>query len=101
MTLLRDGHRNLRIRRRDLTARDIAMRNMDVKLQTEVLHQENKIFYQHLVETKNFLKEKIIETTGRDGLDGWIVCGSGLASLPKSAAIKICRISMKFQIGFP
>lgn len=95
MTSFGDGHRHHRVRRRDLTTRDIAMRNMNVRFQAEVLQQENKIFYKHLVETKNFLQKRILEKTNRDTLDGWIVCGSGLASLPNSADIEIIdRISV-------
>jgi purine nucleoside phosphorylase len=74
---------------------DIAKRNMDVEFQTEVLQQENDIFYKNLVETKDFLQKRIKQRTNKDTLDGWIVCGSGLASLPNSADIKIIdRISV-------
>lgn len=50
---------------------------------------EKKEFYQHLVETKNFLQERIHGKTDKEKLDGWIVCGSGLASLPNSQDIEI------------
>ena len=66
-----------------------AMQNMDVKFQRRVAEFENKVFYQHLVETKDFLQKRIQEKTGKDNLDGWIVCGSGIASLPNSTDIKI------------
>lgn len=73
----------------------VARQKMDVKFQIDVLQKENKIFYQHLVETKDFLQKRIKEKTDRDTLDGWIVCGSGLASLPNSSDIEIIdRISV-------
>lgn len=79
------------IRKRGFTAKDVAMRNMDVKFQRKVADFETKIFYEHLVETKDFLQKRIKEKSGKDKLDGWIVCGSGIASLPqyKSEDIKI------------
>lgn len=85
------GLRHRAVRSRDLTARDQAMRNMDVKFQRRLAEQETQIFYEHLVETKDFLHKRIKEKTGKDKLDGWIVCGSGIASLPqyKSQDIKI------------
>jgi len=73
----------------------IARQNMDVRFQTRVAEFEKKEFYQHLVETRNFLQERIHEKTGKEKLDGWIVCGSGLASLPNSEDIEIIdRISV-------
>ncbi|MEK7495232.1 MAG: hypothetical protein AAB603_01420 [Patescibacteria group bacterium] len=54
------------------------------------------IFYDHLVETRNYLQERIHEKTGKEKLDGWIVCGSGLATLPDSTEIEIIdRIPIK------
>ncbi|MEK7495233.1 MAG: hypothetical protein AAB569_03935 [Patescibacteria group bacterium] len=38
------GHRNPKLRRRDLTSRDMAMRNMNVGFQMEVLQKE-KIYF--------------------------------------------------------
>ena len=86
------GRRRIKHQSSSLTT---ARQNMDVRFQIDVLQKENKIFYQHLVETKDFLQKRILEKTERDTLDGWIVCGSGLASLPNSADIEIIdRISV-------
>ncbi len=88
------------VRLRDFTPRDVAMMNMDVKFQRKVAEQETQIFYEHLVETKDFLHNRIKEKTGREKLDGWIVCGSGIASLPqyKSQDIKILDIISTSEI---
>lgn len=73
----------------------IAEANMNVGLQMAIGQQEKRIYYQHLVETRDFLRNRIHEKTRKEGLDGWIVCGSGLASLPNSQDIKIIdRISV-------
>ena len=66
-----------------------ARQNMDVRFQTRVAELERKEYYQHLVETRDFLRERVHEKTGREEVDGWIVCGSGLASLPNSQDIEI------------
>lgn len=90
------GRRRIPSHIRGFSARDIALRNMNVGFQMEVLQKENEIFYQHLLVTKNFLQKRVKEKTGMDKLDGWIVCGSGLASLPDSADIEIIdRISVE------
>jgi len=70
-------------------ARLIAEQNMDVQLQMAIGRQEREIYYQHLVETRDFIRTRLQEKVGRDTLDGWIVCGSGLASLPNSSEIII------------
>jgi len=70
-------------------AHKIAEVNMDVNLQMAIGQQEKLIYYQHLVETRDFLRNRIHEKTRKEGLDGWIVCGSGLASLPNSQDIEI------------
>lgn len=77
------------------TTQRIARQNMDVGLQRAIAQEEKEIYYQHLVETRDFLRKKIQEKTGRKSLNGWIVCGSGLASLPDSQEIEIIdRISV-------
>ncbi len=76
--------------------RRIAEDNMDVRLQTVIAQAEKAIYYTHLFETKNFLRNRIHEKTGKESLDGWIVCGSGLASLPEAEGAEIIdRISVE------
>jgi hypothetical protein len=70
-------------------ARLQAKQNMDVQLQMAIGQQEREIYYQHLVETRDFISSRLQERVGRNTLDGWIVCGSGLASLPNSSEIEI------------
>lgn len=70
-------------------ARQTAELNMDVAFQSAVARYEKDIFYNHLWETRHYLGNRILEKTGRETLDGWIVCGSGLASLPNSKDIKV------------
>lgn len=70
-------------------AKLIAEQNMDVRLQMATAWQEREIYYQHLVETRDFIGNRLQEKIGRNTLDGWIVCGSGLASLPDSKEIEI------------
>lgn len=67
----------------------IAEAHMDVKLQMAIAQAEKAIYYSHLVDTRSFLRNKIHEKTGKESLDGWIVCGTGLASLPKAEGVEI------------
>lgn len=66
-----------------------AEQNMDVQLQMAIARHEREIFYQHLVESRDFISSRVKEKVGRENLDGWIVCGSGLASLPNSKEIEV------------
>ena len=66
-----------------------AQQNMDVRFQLQIMKAEKQVFYNNLLETRNFLRERILNKTGQKELDGWIVCGSGLASLPNSEEIEI------------
>ena len=80
----------------EVRAFSIAEQNMDVALQMKVAIFERDIYYNHLVETRDFLRKRLKEKTGRQTLDGWIVCGSGLASFPDSKDISILdRISVE------
>lgn len=67
----------------------IAEANMDVGLQLAIGQHEKRIYYQHLLETRDFLRHRIHEKTRKENLDGWIVCGSGLSSLPNAQDIEI------------
>jgi len=70
-------------------ARQIAADKTDVRLQMAVANAEREFHYQHLVETRDYLVQRILERTGKDHLDGWIACGSGLASFPNANGIEI------------
>jgi len=70
-------------------ARRIAADKTDVRLQGAVANAEMEFHYQHLVEARNNLIQKILVRTKKNNLDGWIVCGSGLAGLPNAKGIEI------------
>jgi purine-nucleoside phosphorylase len=72
-------------------AKSAAEQNMDVTFQREIAQYERTVYYEHLVETRNYLRSKIKEFTKgeHENLQGWIVCGSGLASLPRSPDVKV------------
>ncbi len=80
-------------------ARAQAERNMDVDFQMAILAQERNIFYDHLVETKTFFQNRITNVlekenaegrlVGKTHIDGWINCGSGIATLPNSSEVRI------------
>ena len=73
-----------------LRALPLAENNTNGELQAIIAEMEKELFYKHLVETKRYLQAEIKKRTGgRDTLDGWIVCGSGLASLPRAEGITI------------
>lgn len=71
----------------------LAERNLDVKFQREIAEAEKQIYYDQLLETKEYLAINIQKATNgkRKNLDGWIVCGSGLANLPEAKGIKILK----------
>lgn len=83
----------------DAAARQFAEQQMNVIFQERVLQLEKDIYYDHLLETRNFIQEKITIALGKEQsegrlvdkthLDGWIVCGSGLKALPESSEIRI------------
>ena len=79
-------------------ARRIAEVDMDVKLQIAIGQEEKHIYYQHLVESRDFIKDRLQKISGIYKLDGWIVCGSGIASLPNSKDIKILDTIFTEQI---
>jgi len=70
-------------------AKMTAEANMDYQLQTLIAQGEKETYYSHLVESRDFIKDRLRRINGRDRLDGWIVCGSGIASLPNSKELKI------------
>lgn len=70
-------------------AHKLAEDEMNVLLQLVKMEAEKQIYYDHLIETRNFFRSELIKTTGEGTLDGWIVCGSGLASLPKADGVRI------------
>ncbi len=70
-------------------AHNAAAQAMNVQFQLEKLEAEKDIFYTHLVETRNFLRDELIHAIGKAKLDGWIVCGSGLASLPNADGVTV------------
>lgn len=72
-----------------LQALQEVQRRMDVSYQLEKLELERQLYYDHLIETKDFLLEELKTHTGKDQLDGWIVCGSGLASLPSAKGVTV------------
>lgn len=70
-------------------AMELAKRNVNVLLQQRILELEKEIYYQQLIETKYFLQKELKTATGEETLDGWIVCGTGLASLPDANGVKV------------
>lgn len=78
-----------------MLAKIIAKLNCDVSLKMRVLAEEKNVFYDHLVKTKLFLEKKL-KQINKQKLEGWIVCGSGLASLPQSPQIKIL---LEIEVG--
>lgn len=70
-------------------ARSIASTRLNVRLQREVAAFEKNIYYNQLTESKRFLEHRLEEKIGRKNLDGWIVCGSGLAGLADSGGMTI------------
>jgi len=79
-------------------AKETAEVNMDHRLQTLIAQEEKEIYYKHLVETRDFIKDRLQRISGVYKLDGWIVCGSGIASLPNSKDIKILDTIFTKQI---
>ena len=67
----------------------IAEAHMSIKLQMELALEEKEIYYQHLIGSQDYISDRLQRRSGIEKLDGWIVCGSGLASLPNSKDIKI------------
>ncbi|MGD9129229.1 MAG: hypothetical protein PVJ09_01965 [Candidatus Woesebacteria bacterium] len=69
-------------------ARQEAYKTMSVEFILAKAAYEQALFYQHLVESKEYIQE-ILKELEIASLDGWIVCGSGLASLSQSSDIEI------------
>lgn len=82
-------------------ARQTAALNMSVEFQTAVARFEMDIYFDHLVETRDFLQGQVQSVLGKEQsagrllgkekLDGWIVCGSGIASLPNAEGVRIIK----------
>ncbi|HSD98086.1 MAG TPA: hypothetical protein VLB73_00130 [Patescibacteria group bacterium] len=75
--------------RKTSRAKTIARERFNVGLQQEIGRAEQQRYYEQLVESKTFLENRLQEKIGRKTLDGWIVCGSGLAGLADSPDITI------------
>ena len=68
-------------------AAQLADIDANVLLQMRISELKKQARYEHLLETREFFQNILKETTGEETLDGWIVCGSGLASLPDSKKV--------------
>lgn len=72
-----------------------ARRSMSPDFQKQLGTAEQHTYYDNLVGARDYLAERLEEKIGKSTLNGWIVCGSGIGSLPDAEGVKILdRIPM-------